>query len=422
MTGVIKSTFKLMLRNKVFLFFLLLVPIFTTLILELINFETPTETSAPSSSVIELPSCDERSIYYAQDNGNAYAFNVKVFDASCSELSEYVLAQLADNKMFNVCRAKAGGLTEEKILAQAEFDAFNDRAGCIIYLKSDFDNAVMEGDLDNAMQLFVVSEDERFELFELELSDMLRQINAAQTVCGSDTAAIIEMLDNIEENMPAKKTVSVTGKNAIRLTAKQGNQLDAFTTASTFSMMSFLFAGLFIAHTVIEEKNNKVFTRIMLSKVGTAKYFIGKAIAMVFVDLLQVTFLLFSFLTIYSTDFGLSLFELMIIMLPQGMVFSAIGLTLGALIGDMMSSNYVGFALWSVSSLLSGSFFSMDDATGAMKAMSSVMPQKLYNDAAKMFLTGDNSGYSVVLLSTAAFLLVIFCIGSVGLKMQKQEQ
>jgi len=62
------------------------------------------------------------------------------------------------------------------------------------------------------------------------------------------------------------------------------------------------------------------------------------------------------------------------------------------------------------------------NATDAIKAVSSIMPQKIFNDAARMLLAGDNSGYAVVLYTSVAYLLVTICVGSVGIKMQEQEQ
>ncbi|MBQ6868305.1 MAG: hypothetical protein IJO16_06535, partial [Clostridia bacterium] len=163
MIAVIKSTFKLMLRNKVFLFFLLIIPIATTAVLSIQTKAKPI-VDADSPAIVELPSCAERSVYYSREGNNMFAFSIKVYDASGSELSEYVLGQLAENGMFVVCRADVSGMTEEEVAAQAEFDAFMDRAGCLLYLKSNFDGALLDGDIEEAMEIFVVSDDERMEL------------------------------------------------------------------------------------------------------------------------------------------------------------------------------------------------------------------------------------------------------------------
>ena len=421
MIAVIKSTFKLMLRNKVFIFFLLIIPIATTAVLR-IQADAKPIVDADSPAIIELPSYTERAVYYSREGDNMYAFSIKVYDASGSDLSEYVLDQLAKNGMFVVCRADVSGMTEEEVASQAEFDAFMDRAGCLLYLKSDFDGALLNGDIEAAMEMFVVSDDERMELFELELSDILGQIKAAQKVCGGDSDAVFKMLGEIAENMPQKKTVSVTAKKDMELTAMQVEQSDLVGYASSLCTIGFLFAGLYIANTIIDEKNSKVFTRMMLSKVGTAEYFCAKYAAMLLINALQAVVLAVCISVMIRADFGFTVAELMVILLPQGLIFSVLGMVLGVLIGDVMSSIYVTYAIWAVSSMLAGLWVPLNDATDAIKALSAVMPQKRFVDAANMLLTGDKSGYLVVLLTLAAYLLVIISLGCVGLKMQKQEQ
>ncbi len=422
MIAVIKSTFKLMLRNKIFLFFLLIVPVVTTVILSIKTNEPQVTVSDSDASIIELADCTERSVYYSKEGSNTYAFSIKVYDAADSELSEYALSQLAKNGMFVVCRADVSDMTEEEVISQAEYDAFMDRAGCLLYIKNDFDKAVINGNIEDAMEIFVVSDDDRLELMELELSDILGQIQSAQAVCGEDVDAVLGMLKTIADNMPEKVTKNLASESGIDLTAKQDEQSELMGYASSFCIMGFMFAGLYIAHTIIEEKNNKVYTRMMLSKVGTGKYFFAKLIAMLMINVLQAIVLAVCLSTMITADFGLSVADIMIILFPQGLIFSVLGMVLGVLVGDVVSSNYVIYAVWTISSMLAGSWFTMDSATDVIKAVSSVMPQRRFIDAANMLITGDKSGYLVVLLTVAAYLLVIISLGCVGLKMQKQEQ
>jgi len=426
MISVIKSSIKLMLRSKVFIFFLLIIPVATTLILSIkINtdqLEQVNERDSSAASIVELPSCTERATYYGRTVDDMSVFIVKVYDASGSELSEYLLERIDSIGMFSVCRADVSSMTEEEVYTQAELDAYMDRAGCLLYLKYDFDRAVLDGNLENAMQLFTVSDDERMELLETDLSDILEQIKSAQSVCGDDTAAILELLNTITDSMPKKITVSLSSTNEIKLTSMQGYQSGLIGKAFSISIIGFMFAGLYIAQTVIEEKNNKVFLRVMLSKIGNKEYFAAKFIAMLLINILQVVVLAVCLSVMISADFGLSIADIMTLMFPLGLIFSTFSLILGILIGDVMNSNYVTLAVWCVSSLLSGSWFVLIGATDAIKAVSSIMPQKIFNDAARMLLAGDNSGYAVVLYTSVAYLLVTICVGSVGIKMQEQEQ
>ena len=69
--------------------------------------------------------------------------------------------------------ADAAGLSYEEILTRARKDAFDDRAGILVYLRPEFDTAVMDDTLPDGIELFHVSEDAREELFFEEFMDIL---------------------------------------------------------------------------------------------------------------------------------------------------------------------------------------------------------------------------------------------------------
>jgi len=62
----------------------------------------------------------------------------------------------------------------------------------------------------------------------------------------------------------------------MELTQTQINQHTQIGYAFAFVTLGFLFCGVFVAHSVIEEQNNKVFIRLMLTKVSGKEYFISK--------------------------------------------------------------------------------------------------------------------------------------------------
>ena len=86
-----------------------------------------------------------------------------------------------------------------------------------------------------------------------------------------------------------------------------------------------------------------------------------------------------------------------------------------------MSSNYAVFAIWSISAMLAGLYFPLDDTTKALKTLSYLMPQRWFMDASELLLVGDKGAYSMVLCITVAYLITIISIGSVGLKIKRHE-
>lgn len=416
MISLIKINLKLLLRNKGFLFFLLVTPVLSAFILNM-RVEHAVYMEKGVTAVIELADCTEKAVYL----GDTSAYIVKVYDASGSELSEWVLDQMAAAGMFSVCRCDVSMMTEDEILLQAKKDAFDDRAGVLLYLKGNFDKAVLEDDWEQGIQIYIVSEDERRELFETELTDLLGRIKKVQMLAGEDSGVIIEMLETIAEEMPDKKIVSIAEKGETAFTAEQVNQKTQIGYAFAIITLGFLFCGVCVAHTVIEEQNNKVFTRVMLTKVCSRDYFFSKFAAVFMVCIMQTFVLAVCLSVMKGLDFGISIVNFLLVIFLLGLIFCTLSLLLGVILGDVMSSNYAVFAIWSISALLSGLYFPLDNTTAVLKGISYLMPQRWFLDVSELLLVGDNSAYSMLLYVTAAYLIVIISIGSVGFKMKRQE-
>lgn len=417
MISLVKISLKLLLRNKGFLFFLLVTPVLSAFILSIKMEHTVYSDASDKETIIELKECTEKAVYV----GDTSACIIKVYDASNSELSEYVLNQMAATGMFSICRADVSDLTEEAVEENAKKDAYDDRAGMLFYLKEDFDESVLEGDWEQGIKLYVVSEDERQELFLTELTDLLARIKQVQIWTGDDTAAIIETLTNIQDNLPEKRVVNLAGKKEPVLTERQVNQRTQIGYAFAFITLGFLFCGVCVAHSVIEEQNNKVFTRIMLTKLSGRDYFISKFVLAFIISVMQTLVLAVCLVFIPELDVGIGMISFLVVIFLLGLIFSTLSLLLGVVLGDIMSSNYAVFAIWSISALLSGLYFPLDDTTKALKTLSYLMPQRWFMDASELLLAGNKSAYSMLLCVTAAYLIVIISVGGVGLKIKRYE-
>ena len=417
MISFVKMSLKLLLRNKGVWFFLLATPILSACILSIKADYTIYGEDAEKEVVIELEDVSEKAVYV----GNTSACIIKVYDASKSELSEYVLHQLAGSGMFSVCRADVSALTEEEVEENAKKDAFEDRAGVLLYLKEDFDEAVLEGNWEQGIKVYVVSEDERQELFFLELTDLCSRIKQVQSLVGNDKSAVLETLSGIQDKSLKKKVVNLAGEDELALTQQQVNQRTQIGYAFAFITLGFLFCGVCVAHSVIEEQNNKVFTRVMLTKLSSRDYFISKFVVGFVIRVMQTLVLAVCLFFIPGLDVGMSLPSFLLVIFLLGLIFSTLSLLLGVVLGDVMSSNYAVFTIWSISALLAGLYFPLDDTTKTLKALSYLMPQKWFLDVSELLLVGDKSAYSMLLCVTAAYFIVIISVGSVGLKIKKYE-
>lgn len=414
MITLVKMSLKLLLRNKGFLFFLIVTPAVSAFILSVKMDHAVYADDSDREVVLELENYTDRAVYV----GDTSTCIIKVYDASNSELSEYVLNQMAVTGMFSVCRADVSGLTEEEVEEVAKKDAFDDRAGMLLYLKADFDEAVLDGAWEQGVKLYVVSEDERQELFVTELTDLLTRIKQAQGFAGGDITVLLELLTDIQGKLPERKVVNLAGRKELALTKRQVNQRTQIGYAFAIITLGFLFCGVCVAHSVIEEQNNKVFTRVMLTKLSGKDYFISKFMVAFVISVIQTLVLAVCLSFIRGLDVGMGIMSFLVVIFLLGLIFSTLSLLLGVVLGDVMSSNYAVFAIWSISALLAGLYFPLDDTTKALKTLSYLMPQKWFMDASELLLVGDKSAYSMLLCVTVAYLIIIISVGGVGLKVK----
>ena len=416
MISLIKSTARLLLRSKGFLFFLLVTPIISTLLLSL-NKDYDLYVDHADTEIVELSRIDARAVY----KSNGSSFVVKVYDGSRTELSEYALNKLAANGMFTVCREDVTDLSAEDVTEQINKDGFDDRAGVIVYLKKDFDSAVMNDSLSEGIELFISSDDEREELFETELCDLLSNIYRAGTLCGGDTAKTTEMLDSAEENMPEMNVTEIVSEDKLVLTNSQSNSSVQIGYAFLSMTLGFIITGAFVAHTVIKEEHNKVFTRLLLTGRSTALYFVSKFAVLIVVSFIETAILGVCLLFVRGLDLGMSMPVFLAIIFALGVILGSVCMLTGILFDDIMSTYYAAFALWCISSMMSGMAFPIEESSDTIKALAGFMPQKWFLDIAKKFIAGLSGTFSMMFFVTAAYLIVIISVGSVCLKIKKQE-
>ena len=129
------------------------------------------------------------------------------------------------------------------------------------------------------------------EMFETELTDSLSSIHQLSKSAGMNSSEVLEVLNAVKEEMPEKKVVSLSGKNEIQLTDEQTTQKSLIGYAFAFITLGSLFCGVCVAHTVIEEQDNKVYTRMMLSKLTQAEYLGSKLVMTMVISILQTAIL-----------------------------------------------------------------------------------------------------------------------------------
>ena len=103
MKTLVKMSMKLLVRTKIIWLFLVLMPVLSTRILK--TNVAYTSFQDDIESLVDIDDADTKVAYYST-NGE---YVVKVYDASGSELSDYLVDRLANSGMFVLCRVDLSG-------------------------------------------------------------------------------------------------------------------------------------------------------------------------------------------------------------------------------------------------------------------------------------------------------------------------
>ncbi len=374
-----KSTWKLIIRSKGFIVFGLVLPILATLFINL-WFRTPTVES--TESVYELSSIDEQIVYQVDFS----RYTVKVYDTVMNDRTDNICNNLNSAGMFQIYRADATALTDEEIRENYEKTAMNERIGAVVVLRENEEDT----------ELFSVGDDERFDMFRDSL----------------ETA-----LANDGKTHDAPDITFVSG---------EGDEVDYYETRNfsyclAFASLSFVFGGVLILSTVLSEKKDKVFSRLMLTKATKAGYLLSKIILSASLSLFQTVIMTLCFLFLVKVDIGITALQFFLVLFLIGMVFNLMSLCIGLYFNSLVSASVASFVIWSTSALLAGTYFDISQATELYKKVALLMPQRWALFAVSRFMGGDSSGYSLILCVSAAYLVIIFVVGVLGLRLQEEE-
>ena len=279
---LLKTTLKLLFRNKGFWFFLIVTPALSILMLNIkVADSSYYVTGLGDSNLLEIESADEKVAYHNTGNGMLI---IKVYDASGSELSEYFLESLADNGMFKLIRAKCNGMGEEAFEERIRIDGIEDRMTAAMYLKPVFDQEMLAGKSSEAFEIAILSDDERCKMFETEAGNISERIINTAALLDSKPDRLMELLQVVGNSMPEKEVIELQSPDERSLTKEQNNNKTRMGYVFAFLTLGFMFCGVFVAHTVIQEQKEQVLTRIKLTNAGNITYFMSKFLSGVIVS------------------------------------------------------------------------------------------------------------------------------------------
>ncbi len=386
---MLKANVKLVLRSKQTLFLIILIPILSTLILNLTSVEE------------------------GEDQGYEFKMNVLVVDESKTMLSRELINDLQKDNSMIVEVAKEEGMSSEEIKAFFIKTANKSIMSSFIYIPSDFEANILQGDVKEILILFDTGTDERVKLLDAHLNSITGKFLVFSKIAQGKQETLNDLIEQSKKN-ETKSEVVILGKEG-ELAAQDKKDysfsLSLFVAAIT---MTLIFSNNFIVGLFIKEKHNRVLKRIQLTNTSMLSYIAVKVILAIGSLAFQTGLIMMGVKVIVQSDLGISIWIMGFLVFGLGSVLTCVSICSMSFFDDIATANYVGFALILIANMLSGLYFPFEAAPTWMQNVAMLLPQRWFVIAAGGALRGNEEvlyQYGWVIGALALFFLSVSLLG-----------
>lgn len=192
--------------------------------------------------------------------------------------------------------------------------------------------------------------------------------------------------------------------------------VDLFNISSLapgIAVFGLSFMALFAAQVVAKDRASSFLTRLFTTPMTSQNFILGYMLPLVIMSVIQVALCLFSALFL-GLDFSLTIFAVIIILIPMALIYIGIGLICGTLFSEKAAVGICGALLTNLSAWLSGVWFDLELVGGVFKSIANVLPFVHAVEVGKAVLNGHYEdmfphlwwvmGYAIIILVISIFV------------------
>ncbi len=413
---MLKCNLKLLLRNKGYLISVIGIPIISLTWIWFLQYSsTVTTVVTEKSSVTEIGLEDK-----VLQSESQMELAVKVYDASHSKASEYLLNALESYSIFNFYRVDAAGLTKEEIKTNATETAQSSNLFTSLYIPANFEENMRKGYPNQVISIYLSTEDERAQLLLTCSKELVKTISSYGNATNHDLDTFQSLLSKLENTRIKKEVATVSNTDLVTLNEEQKLQKDSFGYVLGFFSLSFLLSGVFISSIYVKEKNNNVLKRVTITKANFINYISVKVVLAVITLILEEVVICIG-MHLLGDSIGLSTFQFVFVTSGVGMVLLLLTIAVGTYTNNVVTVAFGGFFAWTISNCLAGLYFPLSESSAWLQALARLMPQYWSMKFYTLVTTGSGSGYLMYLAVCMAFIVLIGCLGVLGLKLNSKK-
>lgn len=386
---MLKGNMKLVLRNKQALFLIVLIPILSTLILN-------------------LTKVDEN-----KDPAQEFKMHVLVADASQTALSDELTILLKRNTSMIVEVLKEDVPEQKEVKEFFTQKANTSAISSFVYIPSNFETRVLNGENEDLVLLFDTGADERAELLDMNLTMALNKFSMFSKIAQGKSDVFTRLLEEAKK-VETKGELVILDKKGERVSQdKKGYSfaLGMFVAAITTTL---IFSNTFIVGLFIKEKHNGVLKRIQLTNTSMLNYTMVKVLIAVGSLMLQTGLIMIGIRLIFKIDLGISIWIMGFLIFGLGLVLTCIGICSGVMFDNITIANYVALGFSIIANMLAGLYFPLESAPQWMQKIAMIFPQRWFVYTADKVLQGNYNvlyQYGAVIGALILFFLAISLLG-----------
>ena len=199
--------------------------------------------------------------------------------------------------------------------------------------------------------------------------------------------------------------------------------VDLFNISSLapgIAVFGLSFMAVFTAQVVAKDRASSFLTRLFTTPMKSHNFILGYMLPLVVMSLIQVALCLFAALFL-GLDFSITIFAVILILIPMALIYIGIGLICGTLLSEKAAVGICGALLTNLSAWLSGVWFDLELVGGLFKDIANILPFVHAVEIGKAVLNGHYEDIFPHLWWVMGYAIIIVVISIIVFKKKTQE-
>lgn len=324
--------------------------------------------------------------------GGSSGIKVGVVNEDNSKASNYIVSTISNGGDIDVIN-----LTQ----AQLKGDFAQNTISSALVIKDGFENDLLNGKNDG-IKIIGRDGDESYKLVQAVVNSNITNIDKLAIASNGNKAEFNSMLKKYESN-----NINVSLKNESDLKT----QLGVSQLFVGFLIVFILGRAMSGAERIMEDRKNGVFERLLLTDTSIFKYYLGNILASIISISIQILASLLLVKTIININFGMSIFDMCIILILTALFAVSLGTLFVSISRNSEEAGMLSSILVMGLVMLGGCFIPVSIFPSFINKISNLLPTRWIMNMVSNIQTGSTligQFGNIILLVLVSVVIMLF--------------